>query len=162
MAMLFANDAKLTTLDDTGGGIIALYFGYQDVGVPVLISEEGGFKWMFRLAGEYTNMRDEGGTPLLSFGSAAVIFDPTSAIGDGDSFGSGALIISPDGPGIFEKIGKSSYNGGGITLISGTRKPFFRNRNAPAFARWAMGYMRVGDFVTVANVDASNRMLVRD
>ena len=152
--MIFTTDAKLVTLNDIDIGRLALGFGYGHQGVPFLISSEEQEKCLLRLRGEFFTIQDDGRTQLLDLGNSVVRFDVGSAIADDKAPDDGTLMITTDGPGVFENAHHFRARGGNLTLLTGVRKSFYRHREIPAFANWEIGFMREQDFVPVACINA--------
>ncbi len=159
--MIFTDEAALVTLNDIPVGNLALGFGYGHQGMPFLISAEEGAKSLFRLRGEFYTVQDDYRTRLLDLGPPAARFDVESAIAEDKAPDDGTLMFSPDGPGVFENSNHIRPSWGYITLLSGARKQFYRERDTPAFATWEIGYLREQEFVRVATIDAHQNRLSR-
>lgn len=154
--MIFANEAQLTTLGSLPVGRLALGFGYGHQGMPLLTSEADGQDCYFRLRGTLCSSQDSDHTPVIGLGVPTIRFDPESAIGEDQAPSDGTLMLTVDGPGIFETSNRARGLGGYLTLLSGARRSFYRSRETPAFGRWEIGIMRDGEFVRVAAVDVTS------
>jgi hypothetical protein len=157
--MIFTDDASLVTLGDIEIGTLALSFAYGHNGAACLIADaaDAGAKLLVRLQSPFYTTYEDHRTVLLSLGVPKIRFDPASAVSDERRrLESGTLVITQDGPGIYQ-----SSNGGGVVaghavLLSGERRQFYRAREIPAFARWEIGYDREEEFVPIAMIELDN------
>lgn len=154
--MIYSSEVVLSTLQTAPLGSLVLGFGYHHGGAPFLVanSVEHGGKALVRLSGLYYTFAEDHRTPLLLLPEAIVRFDQTSSIPDDKIPDDGTLMITDDGPGIYECQSRIRARGGRLTLLSGEQADFYRTRDTPAFVRWEIGFMRRQEFVSVASIEA--------
>lgn len=152
--MIFANEAELISFGDIDVGKLALSFGFGHQGLPVLICGPADAKRYFRLRREFYSAEGDYRNQMAQLGTPVARFDPDSALTEEELPYDGTLILTPEGPGIFESTGRIRSVGGHLVRLSGERIPFYRDRDAPAFCNWQIGFMREQEFVLIAAIDA--------
>jgi hypothetical protein len=153
--VIYTTDAELTSLGEVETGSLVLGFGYGQRGCPFLVSEDGtGTKALFRLQGQHFTVHDDYRTTVLSLGIPILRFDASSSVAEDTAPANGTLMITKDGPGVFEATIPIGMRGGLLTLIDGKQKPFYPARGIPAFSRWEIGHLRDSEFVCVGSIDA--------
>ncbi|WP_217806569.1 hypothetical protein [Novosphingobium sp. B1] len=151
--MIFAHQTQLVTLANVSVGSLVLASGYDQSSVAALVCEFENEKCLLRVGQNCHVFQDNFGSDLLDLGAAVAKFDPGSAASNDAFPRSGALLITAEGPGVFEAAGRIGSSGGYLTLLNGVRQHFYRSRGIPTFCRWELGIVRDNEFVSVAIFD---------